>query len=164
MVLFESIRNIFRKKPRFVPILKQDSEDQKQATDLLFAAMNAQRVQRGLPAFIRDSRLDVSAQRHCDTMVETNIFSHRCPGEPEYTQRIINAGYTPWDYVYENIAAGQSSADEVVAEWMDESPPNDWHRRAILGYSVHVGCGFSEARGTTWVYYWTADFGHLKEA
>lgn len=150
---------IFRKKPYPPPPPPPIPND---VVDQLVAAMNAERANKGLKALVRHPSLDTSAQWHCNKMVETNTFAHQCPGESYFDQRITQAGFTPWSYVSENIAAGQDTAAKVVEAWMNEVPPMDGHRRAILGPAVNVGCGFSDAPGTQWRWYWTADFGTLR--
>lgn len=155
----DKLWGMFRKKPVPPPPPPPIPND---VVEQLVAAMNAERAKSGLNPLVRHPSLDTSAQWHCNKMVETEVFSHQCPGESYFDQRITQAGYTPWAYVSENIAAGLDTADKVVAKWMDERPPMDGHRRSILGPAVHVGCGFSNAPGTKWQYYWTADFGTLR--
>lgn len=119
--------------------------------------MNEIRKSHDLPEFVRDARLDASALGHCNAMVATGVFSHQCPGESEFDIRIIDQGYH-WTYASENIAAGQSSADEVVSDWMNESPPNDGHRKAILGPAQNIGTAVTYSSQTEWKWYWTVDF------
>lgn len=160
--IFEYLLNLFRKKQTHPPDPPAPPPISNDAVEQMIAAMNAERAKKGLKALVRHPDLDTSAQWHCNKMVESGVFAHQCPGEAYFDQRITQAGYTPWAYVSENIAAGQSSAAEVVADWMNEVPPMDGHRRSILGPAIHVGCGFSDAPGTTWRYYWTVDFGVLR--
>lgn len=156
--ILDALWGMFRRKPVPPPVpIPNDLADQ------VLHAMNAARAKQGLSPFVRHPCLDTSAQWHCNKMVETGVFAHQCPGEAAFDQRITQAGYTPWAYVSENIAAGQSTAEEVVSDWMNESPPNDGHRRSILGPGIHVGCGFSDAPGTQFRFYWTVDFGRFKK-
>ena len=100
----------------------------------------------------------MSSQAHSDTMVRTGVFSHQCPGENDLGVRIASQGY-PLGAVAENIAAGQTSGKQVVDDWYNEQPPNDGHRRAILGSYHDVGCGVAYNSKTGFKWYWTADFG-----
>jgi uncharacterized protein YkwD len=84
-------------------------------------------------------------------MAARNYFSHESPEGEGPSDRAAAAGYD--GYRAENIATGQSTADEVVAAWMN-SPG---HRRNILDcQSVAVGLGVADSpRGL----YWTQMFG-----
>ena len=67
------------------------------------------------------------------------------------TQRATAAGYA-WRSLGENIAAGQTSPDQAVGDWMSSSG----HKANILGNYENVGFGFGQAHGKWW---WTAVFG-----
>lgn len=158
--IWDEVRRLFRRRPDPPP--PPPPVRPSVMADKLVALMNAERSKHGLASIVRHPALDKSAQGHCDKMVSSNVFSHQCPGEKSFDQRITAAGYSPWSYVSENLAAGQSTPEEVVADWMGETPPNDGHRRTVLGEAVHVGVGFSFAPSTQWKWYWTADFGRLR--
>ncbi len=76
-------------------------------------------------------------------------MSHTGSNGSSFDERVRAAGYPR--PAAENVAFGQSSADIVVAAWMD----SEGHRRNILNCEyTAIGVGFDQ-RGN----YWTQDFG-----
>ena len=68
--------------------------------------------------------------------------------------RINREGYL-WSRVAENIAAGQSTAREVVDAWL-QSPG---HCRNLMDGSVkEVGIGLTYTASGKYHYYWVTDF------
>jgi uncharacterized protein YkwD len=103
------------------------------------------RAAQGLNGFPQAGKLDVVAQAWAESMARTGILDH---GDP--ARRI--AGAFPGLPSGECIAEGQSSAAQVVADWMGHPP----HRRILLGRYYLMGCGVARSRdGTT---FWVADF------
>lgn len=145
-------------KSRFVaptiPPPEVSDDDRKQA---LFLLLNEERLLRDLPPFIRDPRLDVSAQRHADFMAKFDRIDHRLPGENAFGCRITAAGYR-WSAAAENVAVGHATPEQVVASWMNEDAILDGHRKSILGPYVNVGCGMASNPRSVWTWYWTVDF------
>lgn len=118
-------------------------------TQQVFALVNQARAAAGCTALTDDSRLDTAAQQHSDDMSENDYFSHTTPAGVTFDKREEAAGYpSPGG---ENIAQGQTSAQQVMTDWMN-SPD---HRANILN------CGF-KAIGIgldTHGWDWTQDFG-----
>jgi uncharacterized protein YkwD len=113
------------------------------------ALTNRERAEAGCRALTVDDRLTAAAQRHSQDMAEQSFFSHTSPDGRDFVDRIRATGYPSPGA--ENVAYGQTTAREVVAEWMD-SPG---HRRNILDCELtEIGVGFDD-RG----YYWTQNFG-----
>ncbi len=111
---------------------------------------NAQRVKAGCKPLKVDSRLNLSAQRHSADMAKRNYFEHEDPDGHDFADREKAAGFVG-DSGGENIAMGQTSAAEVMNDWMN-SPG---HRRNILDCSFTlIGVGYV-ADG----HYWTQNFG-----
>lgn len=111
---------------------------------------NAQRVKAGCKPLKVDSRLNLSAQRHSADMLKRNYFEHEDPDGHDFADREKAAGFEG-DSGGENIAMGQTSAAEVMNDWMN-SPG---HRRNILDCSFTlIGVGYV-ANG----HYWTQNFG-----
>ena len=77
----------------------------------------------------------------------TGTFSHTGPDGSDFSERVRAAGYD--DPGGENIAQGQTSADEVMTDWMN-SPG---HRQNILDCSFRT-LGVGEASD-----YWVQEFG-----
>ncbi|HEX4700776.1 MAG TPA: CAP domain-containing protein [Pseudonocardiaceae bacterium] len=116
---------------------------------VVFALVNQARAQAGCKALIDDPRLDAAAQQHSDDMSSRDYFSHTTPEGVTFDKRELAAGYPgPGG---ENIAQGQTSAQQVMTAWMNSSG----HRANILNCSfVAIGVGLNTNR-----WYWTQDFG-----
>ncbi|MFD1047310.1 CAP domain-containing protein, partial [Kibdelosporangium lantanae] len=95
-----------------------------------------------------DSRLTTAAQKHSTDMAQNNFFNHTSAAGT-FDQRIRAEGYPA--PAAENIAKGQTSAQQVMQSWMQ----SDGHRRNILNcrYST-IGVGVDKQG---WL--WTQDFG-----
>lgn len=108
------------------------------------------------PVSLHPSHIE-AARVHTDWMASSGTLSHDSPGGPmgdTFSERLVNAGYTPWTRLFENIGRGQSTATGAVADWLG-SPP---HCRNLLRDNVrHVGVGHAvSASGQT---YWTVSLG-----
>lgn len=102
-----------------------------------------------------DPALSTAAQRHAEDMAANNYFSHTSLNGARFTTRIRNAGYR-YRQAAENIAAGQTTPDEVVAGWM-ASPG---HRANILNCRLqHIGIGYAHSGHSDYGSYWVQDFG-----
>ena len=101
----------------------------------LVAFHNAQRA--GLPALVRDARLDRAAQLHAENMARQGRMSHVLDGRG-VGARVCDQGVCRIG-VAENIAAGQRSTGDVMQAWMS-SPV---HRANIKGRYSRIGVGYS---------------------
>ena len=103
--------------------------------DNLVQHHNAQRA--GLPALVRDARLDRAAQLHAENMARQQRMAHvldgRGPGARVCDQGVCRIG------VGENVAMGQRSTGDVMRAWMN-SPE---HRANIQGRYRFIGVGYS---------------------
>jgi uncharacterized protein YkwD len=119
-------------------------------TDQVFTLVNQQRQQAGCSAFTEDSRLDTAAQGHSTDMATQHYFDHTTPAGVTFDKRETAAGYpSPGG---ENIAMGQTSAQQVMTDWMN-SPG---HRANILNCQfTAIGIGL-DTNG----WYWAQDFGY----
>ena len=103
--------------------------------DNLVQHHNAQRV--GLPALVRDARLDRAAQLHAENMARQGRMSHvldgRGVGARVCAEGVCRIG------VGENVAMGQRTTGEVMAAWM----ASRGHRDNIRGNYRFVGVGYS---------------------
>jgi len=97
-----------------------------------------------------DGRLAIAAQGHSDDMAANDYFSHTSLDGATAGDRAKAAGFTGF-LAAENIAAGQRSAQDVMAAWMKSAR----HRANILNcdYTV-IGVGLNEDG-----WYWTQMFG-----
>ena len=69
------------------------------------------------PALTWSEPLTAAALAHSTDMAAKKYFSHRAPDGSIVGERATRARYI-WRVVGENIAGGQTSADEVVAAWL----------------------------------------------
>lgn len=114
------------------------------------ALTNTERLKAGCKPLRVDSRLNLSAQRHSADMARRDYFEHESPEGEDFADREAQAGFKG-DTGGENIAMGQTSASEVMNDWM-HSPG---HRRNILDCSyTMIGVGYVPSG-----HYWTQNFG-----
>lgn len=127
--------------------------------------VNAERWNNGnLPPLKRIDSLTNSARYHATDMGEDNYFSHdsydRVNGNLTKVcgtwDRVLNYYGNDWRSLAENIAAGQSSPESVIADWMAST---EGHKENILSTSNwEIGIGYFEGAGT-YYRYWVQDFG-----
>jgi uncharacterized protein YkwD len=110
--------------------------------------VNAARKAQGRAPLAQVPKLDQAALAHACWMAETGKFSHRGAGGSLPKKRIKSTGYRT-DLAAENIAWGQPTGVQVVAEWM-QSPG---HRKNILlGGIDDYGLGVALMQGRlVWV-------------
>jgi uncharacterized protein YkwD len=96
--------------------------------------VNRERARHGPAPLAADARLDAAARGWAEEMARGGRLSHGNVGA-----RIAAAGFR-WTACAENVAQGQRTAAEVVADWMG-SPG---HRKNILSAAyTHAGAGRS---------------------
>lgn len=125
----------------------------------VFDLVNQQRAANGLQPLTLDARLVNAARAHNAKMIQTNEFSHQVTGEQPLcatgasNDRYDAVGY-PWTMCAENIAAGQTTPQQVMNDWMNSSG----HRANILNPNLkNIGIGYTT--GGSYGVYWTEDFG-----
>jgi uncharacterized protein YkwD len=120
--------------------------------DPVVGAVNSHRAASGRGPLVVDSRLTSAAQSHANDMANRLVMTHVGADGSNAGQRIAVYGYgaTTWG---ENVAAGQTTAAEVVDAWMRSSG----HRSNILG-TQWINVGVAAAEGSNGVTYWTLVF------
>jgi uncharacterized protein YkwD len=113
----------------------------------VIALTNERRREAGCGSLAPDARLTRAAQGHASDMNENGYFEHVSRDGRRFEQRVRAAGYPRPGA--ENIAKGQTSAQQVVREWM-ASPP---HRSAMLT------CAFTTIGVARSGNYWVQEFG-----
>jgi uncharacterized protein YkwD len=108
---------------------------------------NQRRRDAGCGELAPDGRLTRAAQAHASDMNEKGYFDHVSRDGRRFEQRVRAAGYPRPGA--ENIAKGQTSASQVVKEWM-ASPS---HRSAMLT------CAFTTIGVARSGNYWVQEFG-----
>lgn len=118
----------------------------------VFRLVNIERANRGLQIFKNDWQLSRVARYKSQDMIDKNYFSHTSPtyGSPFTMMQSFGLRFSA---AGENIAYGQTSAAQVVRDWMN-SPG---HRANILSQSfTHLGVGAAKKSNGT--LYWTQMF------
>ena len=119
----------------------------------LLEVLNQQRAATGRQPVVCDAAAARAARAHSQDMCSRGYFSHRSPQGHGPADRLRAQGAV-FRAAGENIAAGQSTAEQVHQAWMNSSG----HRRNMLngGWS-RVGLGYvSCRRGAR--HYWTEVF------
>jgi uncharacterized protein YkwD len=117
--------------------------------------VNVQRVAAGCKPVVVDPTLVRLARAHSDDMAGRAGFRHNGSDGRTPFQRMTAAGYD-YSVAAENIAAGQPNAASVMTEWL-ASPG---HRANIVDCRFsEIGVGVVNRPGTTYVVYWTQEFG-----
>ena len=131
-----------------------DNEEELRAR--VFDLVNRERTSRALDGLRSDPALNMMAEDFCCEMIEGGFFAHENPYTGEGPgQRAINAGYI-YLAVGENLAAGQTSPEQVVAEWMRST---EGHRENILATQwreIGIGVRTGGQHGV----YWVLEFGN----
>lgn len=110
---------------------------------------NQLRAEKGLSALKVDASLSAHAQRRAEELA--GHFSHTRPNGEHYTSNSNS------DYIGENIAAGNATAEHtVMQQWKNSTG----HYNAMIhaGYSK-IGIGMVVVPGSKWGYYWVQIFG-----
>ncbi len=122
----------------------------------VFRLINEQRAAAGLPPYTWNDTLALAAQRHGEDCRQRGSCNHTGSDGSTVKIRVTRAGY-PTVGAAECIVYSSSPA-EAVAWWMDEVPPNDWHRRTLLSTWV-TEVGVAVVPNHLGSYYFIADFG-----
>ena len=109
-----------------------------------------------------------AAYEHSKDMAESNTFDHDGSGTATDITAIDNSlsrgsypnerveynGYT-YSITGENIAAGQTTLDEVIAGWLE----SDGHCANLMNPDYeNVGMAYYKKDGSTYTHYWTQNF------
>ncbi len=124
-----------------------------QIEEEVIALVNQERSRRGLPALTYNSDLANVARTKSADMAQNNYFSHNSPtyGSPF---EMLQTFDIPFTAAGENIAKGQTTAQEVMNAWMNSSG----HAANILNSAFsEIGVGYVYNNG---VPIWTQMFIH----
>lgn len=106
-------------------------------------------------ALTYNAQLEQAAQGHAADMAAKNYFSHTSQDGRDFSQRITATGYK-WYTIGENIAAGQTTPEAVVAGWL----ASEGHCRNIMNGSFkELGVGYAANASSSYRTYWVQDFG-----
>jgi len=123
----------------------------------LIARINAFRAARSLPTLAVSDTLTASAKWMSLDMGSRNYFAHTSLDGRSPTQRMADAGYPAFGtWTGEDLAAGYTTTADVLNGWIN-SPA---HYAVLVNPQYHaIGVGRGYATGSTYGWYWTADFG-----
>ena len=120
------------------------------------ALTNAERAKLNLPPLKLHEKLCVAAQWLAQDMADHNYFEHTDHQGRSIDPRLPDFGYQDYENLGENIAAGHSTPEEVLADWM-HSPD---HRANLLDPQVReIGVGYAQSQDSKFKRYWVQDFG-----
>lgn len=128
-----------------------DQNNSEQAKEVL-KLVNTERAKQKLEALTLDTKLNNVAQLKAEDMRNNNYFDHNSPkyGSPFDLMRSQGVSYRS---AGENIAAGQTSAEAVMRDWMNSSG----HRANIMNPNyTKLGVGY--CTGGSMRTYWVQEF------
>jgi uncharacterized protein YkwD len=108
------------------------------------------------PALAWNDALTQASLGHSDDMMALNFFSHTGSSGSSVGQRATAAGYM-WSTVGENIAAGQSTVDSVMAGWL-ASPGHCANLLNARFRDIGLAC-VSGTASNSYRTYWTMTLG-----
>jgi uncharacterized protein YkwD len=128
----------------------------------LVARINAFRAARGLPTLAISDTLTSAAKWMSGDMSSRNYFAHTSLDGRSPTQRMADAGYPAFGtWTGEDLAAGFTATGDVLNGWIN-SPA---HYAVLVNPQYHaIGVGRGYASGSTYGWYWTADFGGVVDS
>ncbi|HEV8636689.1 MAG TPA: CAP domain-containing protein [Chloroflexota bacterium] len=118
--------------------------------------VNQERVRSGLAPVWENTVLTSAGEAYAAYMASADFFSHTGPDGSTVSSRAEAAGYAGWTWLGENIAAGQSTPEQVFQAWMNSAG----HRANILSPNAReIGIGHAEDAGARYRHYWTMELG-----
>ena len=121
----------------------------------LVGLINSYRTGKGLGALQVNQALSAAAAGYARYMAETNFFGHTGPDGSTAQSRLAAAGYAG-RYRGEALAAGQTSARDVLTVWLNSAT----HAAILLdSAAVDVGIGYFYSGLGFYGYYWTLNTG-----
>lgn len=116
--------------------------------DTVLELLNGERVNAGLAPYAVHPAVSLAAQSHSDDMAAHAQLSHTGSDGSNTGDRLTRQSFS-WVTWGENIAAGQTTAQQAVSAWMKSSG----HRPQMLGTYQFAGVGVAAAPDGT--LYWT---------
>ncbi|EAZ90747.1 CAP domain-containing protein [Crocosphaera chwakensis] len=125
----------------------------------VFELINQERAENNLDPLRIDEQLVMAAEYHSESMANDDFFSHEGIDGSTPFERMMDQGYS-YQAAGENIAAGFTTPESVVAAWIGSSG----HRANILSDDfTEIGIGHQYNSNDTgqvnYFHYWTVNFG-----
>ena len=115
--------------------------------DEVFETINELRAQNGLPPYARNVLLEQAALLHAQDTAQRGELTHLGSDGSKVSTRVERTGYAAVGVT--EITVTGNSVEWAINWWMDEQPPNDPHRSAILSDSyLDIGVAVVEAGNT----------------
>jgi uncharacterized protein YkwD len=109
----------------------------------LYQEIGAYRSEKNVPAFKIDSRLEVSAGKKAQDLVDRDYWSNVSPSGDTPSDLILQEGY---NHVYagESLSSGPNTASQIINGWKNSSQTNENLVNPVitsmgLGYSCKSG-------------------------
>lgn len=115
---------------------------------LMVDLINAERLRLGLTRLTWNDKVHAAARAHSDEMAANRTMRHAGRDGSDAGDRLTREGFA-WKSWAENIAAGQLTAEAVLAAWMSSAT----HRTNLLGSFNLIGVGATATPDG--VPYWT---------
>ena len=138
---------------------KEPTEEQIVAQ--LVALVNKERAANNLPPLRLHPQLQAAAHWMAQDMATNDYLDHTDHEGRELEGRLAAFDYKTYRAIGENVAAGQATASDVMASWM-QSPG---HRSNILSPDFcEIGIGHVLSATGNFRHYWAQDFGRLLDS
>ncbi len=97
------------------------------------------------PPLMRSPLLDRAARDHAEDMANKSFLAHTGSDGSNPGERAARAGYD-WHTIAENVASGQTSADDIAATWLDSAGHcanlmDAKYSETGIGYALNPGDG-----------------------
>lgn len=119
------------------PIIEQLS-DLETVRQQLLDRVNEERASRHRGPLRPSRALDLAAQTYAERMMREEFYGHISPRGDTVLERVQASGYEP-ELTGENLASGQPTADQAMANWMASKGHRDNildHRFQDIGFGV----------------------------
>src|SRR5438477_7383096 len=145
----------------FAPLLADGASLDGVEQDLV-ARIHAFRAARGRTTLADPDTWTGDAKCMSFDMGARNYFAHTSLDGRSPTQRMFDAGYPAFGtWTGEDLAAGYTTTADVLNGWIN-SPA---HYAVLVNPQYHaIGVGRGYTSGSTYGWYWTADFGGVVDA
>ena len=122
----------------------------------VFRLINQVRAENGLPPYTYDETLERAAELHGQDCQQRGSCDHTGSDGSNVRTRIERAGYDAAGSA--EVVVYAASPQQAVDWWMDETPPDDLHRRTLLSTWV-TEAGVAAVPTGRGNYYFIVDFG-----
>lgn len=128
------------------PLKTQNANEANLANEVL-VLVNQERQLAGQAPLLLDTGAEKAAKAHSEDMLGRGYFNHDTPEGWSHVDRLSMLGVTGFNMSGENIARGQTTAAQVMSDWMN----SQGHKENILRPEfTHIGMGVAEGPQVHW--------------